>query len=125
MRRSRERDDEALRGLLRRGDPAGDGREPTPGELARMRREILSATEAPRTVNPWLAWSAAAARHQTTRAPAKRPRRRRNSPAKRSDELPCLSSGLRISKSSLPLDSLWNHDSRNLRPAKEAGCRGD
>jgi hypothetical protein len=43
-RKPQEPRDEALRELLRRGDPVGDGREPTPEEVALMRREVLDAT---------------------------------------------------------------------------------
>ena len=35
-------DDNALRALLRRGDPAGDGRDPAPGEIAAWRQTMLA-----------------------------------------------------------------------------------
>jgi hypothetical protein len=39
-------DTEALRAILRRGDPAADGSEPTAAELARMRERILRTRSA-------------------------------------------------------------------------------
>jgi hypothetical protein len=45
--------DEALRELLRQGDPVGDGCEPTPEEIARMRRQVLDAAGA-HSSGPWL-----------------------------------------------------------------------
>ena len=47
--RKRQRFEDELRQRLRRGDPAADGSEPRPDEIARMRRAVLAAAEeAPR-----------------------------------------------------------------------------
>ena len=46
--RDRTRKDDELHELLRRGDPAADGSEPRPDEIARMRRAVLAAAETPR-----------------------------------------------------------------------------
>jgi hypothetical protein len=42
IRRHNGSDDDRLRALLRRGDPAGDGRDPAPGEIAAWRQAILA-----------------------------------------------------------------------------------
>jgi hypothetical protein len=39
--------DEALRALLREGDPAADGREPSAEEIARLRARLLDAARSP------------------------------------------------------------------------------
>ncbi|MBZ5638080.1 MAG: hypothetical protein LAO51_04895 [Acidobacteriia bacterium] len=53
-------DDPELRAVLRRGDPAGDGRALPPHDVARMRRTVLTAAEGRQARVPWLAWAAAA-----------------------------------------------------------------
>lgn len=45
-RNRRASSDEALRDLLRRGDPAGDGAQPSAEEWSRVRRRILAAEAA-------------------------------------------------------------------------------
>jgi hypothetical protein len=57
----RESENRRLRDLLRRGDPAADGREPDPAELARMRAAILAEPEAPRRTPLLVPLAAAAA----------------------------------------------------------------
>jgi hypothetical protein len=51
MRSRKHPDDDALREVLRRGDPAGDGRDPVPAEIAAWRRAMLEA--APQRVTWW------------------------------------------------------------------------
>lgn len=57
----RESDARQLRDLLRRGDPAADGREPGPAELARMRAAVLAGPETARRAPGLLPVAAAAA----------------------------------------------------------------
>jgi hypothetical protein len=54
-RNPRDPRDEALGELLRQGDPVGDGCEPTPEEIARMRRQVLDAVGT-HISGPWLPW---------------------------------------------------------------------
>jgi hypothetical protein len=54
-RNPRDPRDEALGELLRRGDPVGDGCEPTPEEIAHMRRQVLDAAGT-HISGPWLLW---------------------------------------------------------------------
>lgn len=46
------RNDAPLRSLFERGDPAGDGQDPRPEEIARLRRRVLSAAESRRRELP-------------------------------------------------------------------------
>lgn len=58
MKTRRERlSDEELRDLLRQGDPAADGSEPTPDEFAAMRRTMLNQVDTSPTKSAWLSWS--------------------------------------------------------------------
>jgi hypothetical protein len=54
-RKPQDARDEALRELLRRGDPAGDGLEPTPEKIARLRSQVLDAAGT-RVSSPRLPW---------------------------------------------------------------------
>ncbi len=51
--RKRQRFEDELRQRLRRGDPAADGSEPRPDEIARMRRAVLNAADAPTRRLTW------------------------------------------------------------------------
>lgn len=56
--------DGRLRRILRRGDPAGDGNDPSPAEVDRLRRRILAQAardRARRPARPGWRWAAAAA----------------------------------------------------------------
>jgi hypothetical protein len=62
MSEFRDRDDHRLRSLLRAGDPAADGSDPSPGEAVRWKRRILNAAPiaaAPRWLPAGLAAAAA------------------------------------------------------------------
>ncbi len=47
------RDSGALRILLRRGDPAADGRDPTPGEIAAWKQAMLREADGRHWTIPW------------------------------------------------------------------------
>lgn len=51
--------DRALSQLLRRGDPAADGRAPGAAEIARLRANVVAAARAPRAARAWT-WAGAA-----------------------------------------------------------------
>jgi hypothetical protein len=53
--------EEELGKLLRLGDPASDGHEPSREEVADMRRAVLNAVDTPAAAHPWLSRSALAA----------------------------------------------------------------
>lgn len=56
-----KRDEDALRRLLERGDPAADGLEPSPDDIARLRRHVLLAAETPARRVRGVAWVMVAA----------------------------------------------------------------
>jgi len=56
----RQQDNEALQAWLRRGDPLGDGCEPAPSEVARLRQRVIDAAER-RPARRWVPSLAAAA----------------------------------------------------------------
>lgn len=63
-RKTRKITDRELADLLRRGDPAADGRDPRPDEIARMRRAVLAEAHgaaAPGRTAGWRSWVARAA----------------------------------------------------------------
>ena len=49
--------DEELGKLLKLGDPAGDGNDPTTDEIAAMRRTVLNAVDSGAVARPWLSRS--------------------------------------------------------------------